>query len=157
MSVTRRKFLKNTTLAGAGLVVAEALKPTLARADEESPSITPYLSGMRMAATPATAYRAYRSKVVSNPNTTTWVQIDLGRTIPVDHVLLYPASEKMFPGRDQYYAGEGFPLRFKIETSDEPDFANARIGADLPGRIFPIRATTLRGSRGGAVTRGMCA
>ena len=137
MSVTRRKFLKNTTLAGAGLVVADAIKPRLALADEAPVSITSYLSGMRMAATPATAYRAYRSKVVSNPNTTTWVQIDLGRTIPVDHVLLYPASEEMYPGRDQYYAGEGFPLRFKIETSDEPDFANARIGADLTGSDFP--------------------
>jgi DUF1680 family protein len=137
MSVTRRNFLKNTTLAGAGLVVAEAIKPGLALGDEAPVSLTPYLSGMRMAATPATAYRAYRSRVVSNPNTTTWVQIDLGRTIPVDHVLLYPASEKMFPGRDQYYAGEGFPLRFKIETSDEPDFANARIGADLSGSDFP--------------------
>ena len=95
MSVTRRKFLKNTTLAGAGLVVAEAIKPALALGDEAPVSLTPYLSGMRMAATPATAYRAYRSKIVSNPNTTMWLQIDLGRTIPVDHVLLYPASEKM--------------------------------------------------------------
>src|SRR5438045_4863241 len=95
MSVTRRKFLKETTLAGAGLVVAGAMKPALAQGDAAPVSLTPYLSGMLIAATPSSAYRAYRSKVVANPNTTMWLQIDLGRTIPVDHVLLYPASEKM--------------------------------------------------------------
>ena len=97
-----------------------------------SPSLKPYLSGMRMAATPATAYRAYRSKMVSNPDTTTWVQIDLGSTIPVDFVLLYPASEKMYPGRDQYYAGEGFPAA--VQDRDLPTnrtSTNFRIIADF--------------------------
>src|SRR5437588_603444 len=105
MSVSRRSFLKNTTIAGAGL----AIFPALAPAQDEDVSLTPYLSGRRMAATPTKAYRAYRSKAVGKPDTTMWLQIDLGRSIPVDHVLLYPASEKMFPGRDQYYGGEGFP------------------------------------------------
>ena len=137
MSVSRRKFLKNTTFAGAGLVVADAIGPVRALADDSDISMTPYLSGMRMAATPATAYRAYRSKVVANPDTTTWIQIDLGQPIPVDYILLYPASEKMFPGRDQYYGGEGFPLRFKIETANNPDFSDAGIGADLTRSDFP--------------------
>jgi uncharacterized protein len=137
MSVTRRSFLKNTTLAGAGLMVADAVKPALALAEDDDVSLTPYLSGMRMAATPATAYRAYRSKPVGRPDTTMWLQIDLGSTIPVDHILLYPASERMFPGRDQYYAGEGFPLRFKIETANDPEFKNPGMGADLTQSDFP--------------------
>lgn len=137
MSVSRRKFLKNTTLAGAGLAVAKAIGPVRALADEADIPITSYLSGMRMAATPAIAYRAYRSKVVGNPDTTMWIQIDLGQILPVDYVLLYPASEKMFPGRDQYYGGEGFPLRFKIETANNPDFSDAGIGADLTHADFP--------------------
>jgi DUF1680 family protein len=133
MSVTRRSFLKNTTIAGAGL----AIFPALAPAQDEDISLTHYLSGMRMAATPTKAYRAYRSKVVGKPDTTMWLQIDLGRSIPVDHVLLYPASEKMFPGRDQYYGGEGFPLRFKIETANEADFSNPGMGTDLTRADFP--------------------
>src|SRR3954471_3107372 len=135
MSVTRRSFLKNTTLAGAGVIVSDAVKPALALAqghDQDADvSLTPYLSGMRMAPTPATAYRAYRSKAVGHADTTMWLQIDLGSAIPVDHILLYPASERMFPGRDQYYGGEGFPLRFKIETSNNADFSNPGMGADL--------------------------
>ncbi|HEY3625913.1 MAG TPA: beta-L-arabinofuranosidase domain-containing protein [Terracidiphilus sp.] len=138
MSVSRRSFLKNSTIAGAGLLVAGAVEPGLAVADEEpGVSIAQYLSGMRMAATPASAYRAYRSKVVGNPDTTMWIQIDLGQTIPVDFVLLYPASERMFPGRDQYYAGEGFPLRFKIETANDPEFSNPGMGTDLTRSDFP--------------------
>ena len=134
MSVTRRTFLKNSTIAGAGLLVAG--RPGLAD-EEPSLSITPYLSGMRMAATPTAKYRAYRSKVVGNPDTTMWIQIDLGQMIPVDYVLLYPASERMFPGRDQYYAGEGFPLRFKIETANDADFTTPGMGTDLTRSDFP--------------------
>ncbi len=137
MSVSRRKFLKNSSLAGAGLVVVDTLRPAWLLADDENVSIEPYLSGMRMAATPAPRYRAYRSKVVGNPDTKMWIQIDLGQPIPVDHVLLYPASERMFPGRDQYYAGEGFPLRFKIETANDPEFSNPGMGADLTRSDFP--------------------
>ena len=137
MSVTRRHFLKSTTLAGAGLIVADQIRPAGALAQEAPGSLTPYLSGMRMAATPTAAYRAYKSKEVGNPDTTMWLQIDLGSTTPVDYVLLYPASERMFPGRDQYYAGEGFPMRFKIETSNDPDFASPGMGTDITQWDFP--------------------
>jgi uncharacterized protein len=137
MSVTRRTFLKNTSYAGAGLAVGDALKPVLALADDAALSLKPYLSGMRMAATPASAYRAYRSRTVSNPDTTTWVQVDLGSSVPIDFVQLYPASERSYPGRDQYYAGEGFPLRFKIEVADEQDPGSFRIIADFTQSDFP--------------------
>src|SRR5260370_339351 len=120
MSLTRRTFLKSTTYAGAALVVAEAIKPGFALTGEAAASLTPYLSGMRMAATPASAYRAYRSKAVGNPATSTWVQVDLGSSIPIDMIQLFPASERMYPGRDQYYPGEGFPRRFRIQTCRDP-------------------------------------
>ncbi len=137
MSLTRRAFLVNTTYTGAGLLVAGAAKPAMLWADAPAPSLAPYLTGMRMAATPATAYRAYRSKVVSNPEVTTWVQVDLGRSFPIEAVHLFPASERMFPGRDQYYAGEGFPLRFRIEASDDASFAIPMTIADFTHSDFP--------------------
>ena len=68
----------------------------------------PYLTGMRTGGNPATAYRAYRSKPVTNPKTTTWVQLDLTASTPIDAIQLFPASERMYPGRDQYDGGEGF-------------------------------------------------
>jgi DUF1680 family protein len=137
MGVTRRSFLKNTTLAGAGLVVADAIRPVEALGQAAPVSLRPYLTGMRMAATPAKAYRAYRSRVVGDPETTMWLKIDLGQTTPVDYIVLYPAAERMFPGRDQYYGGEGFPLRFKVETANDPEFATPGMGTDLTQSDFP--------------------
>jgi DUF1680 family protein len=90
-----------------------------------------------MANTPASAYRPYRSKPVPTENATTWVQIDLGQSLPIDSVKLYPANEKGFPGRDAYYAGEGFPVRFKIEAADHPDFHNPALIADHTGADYP--------------------
>lgn len=153
MNLTRRTFLKNTTYAGAGLAVADAIKPVDALAADAPTELTPYLSRMRMAATPASAYRAYRSKVVTSPETATWAQIDLGSVVPIDFVQLFPASERMYPGRDQYYAGEGFPLRFKIEVSDKQDLANFKVIIDYTRSDFPdpgdnITQYAAHGSRG---------
>jgi DUF1680 family protein len=137
VSVTRRKFLLDTTYAGAGLAVAGAIKPLASYAAAEASQLAPYLTGMRMAATPATAYRAYRSKVVANPDLTTWVQVDLNKSIPIDVIQLFPASERGYPGRDQYYGGEGFPLRFRIEASNEASFSEPLTIADFTKSDFP--------------------
>ena len=136
MAVTRRKFLKNTTLAGAGFAVVGVMKPVLwaGGVDQE---MAPYLTGVRMAATPATAYRAYRSKAVASANVTTWVQVDLGKSVAISGIQLFPASERMYPGRDQYYGGEGFPLRFRLEASDDAGFARAKTIADFTETDFP--------------------
>jgi DUF1680 family protein len=90
-----------------------------------------------MAATPATHYRAYRSKPVQNPDTMTWVQLDLGGKAVIDTIQLFPASERMYPGRDHYYGGEGFPLRFRIEASDDPGFVRPHMIADFTQSDFP--------------------
>ena len=105
MSVTRRDFLLSSTYVGAGLAVTGTIGPIESLSAAEPVRLETYLTGSRMAATPATAYQAYRSRVVKNPEVTTWVQVDLGKSIPIDAIQLFPASERMFPGRDQYYAG----------------------------------------------------
>jgi uncharacterized protein len=115
-----------------------AIRPPLfAFAPEISPALAPYLTGMRMAATPASAYRAYRSKVVQTPSITTFVQIDLNKTVAIEAIQLFPAKEKMYPGRDLYYGGEGFPLRFKIEAADDEGFSRPQVVADFTQADFP--------------------
>jgi DUF1680 family protein len=138
MCVTRRTFLLKSSYAGAGLALAGAMSPTSAWGfAEESPELAPYLTGMRMAATPATAYRAYRSKAVQNPNATTWVQVDLSKSIAIEAIQLFPASERSSPGLDGYYGGEGFPLRFRIEASEDPTFSQPQMVADFTQSDFP--------------------
>src|ERR1700689_3113573 len=124
MTLSRRSFLKASGSLGGTLILTHAVEPSALLALAADPGLAPYLSGQRMSATPATNYRAYRSKIVHDPSLATWVQVDLGKGIGIDEVLLYPANERMYPGRDQYYAGEGFPLRFRIEAWDDPESAH---------------------------------
>lgn len=154
MGVTRRRFLLKSSYAGAGLALAGTITPTSAWGFAgAAPELAPYLTGMRMAATPATAYRAYRSKTVQNPNVTTWVQLDLGKSVAMDAIQLFPAAERSYPGLDAYYGGEGFPLRFRIEASEDPNFSQSRTVADFTQSDFPdpkdnITQYAARGVRG---------
>jgi hypothetical protein len=134
---TRRKFLMSSTCAGTGLLFSGTVIPVVLWADAGSQALAPYLTGLRMAATPATAYRAYRSKVAANSDVTTWVQVDLGKSIAIQAVQLFPASERMYPGLDQYYGGEGFPLRFRIEASEDQSFSAPVTIADFSKSDFP--------------------
>ncbi len=136
MSVTRRCFLLNTTYLGAGLAVTDAFSPLQLLAATSPVQLEPYLTGMRMAATPATAYCAYRSKVVTNPETVTWFQVDLGKSLPIQAIQLFPASERGYP-TGGVYAGEGFPLRFRIEAADDPGFSAPVTVADFTHSDFP--------------------
>ena len=135
MSLTRRSFLLSTAYVGAGIAVTDAISPlqVLAAGPEE---LAPYLTGLRMAATPATRYRAYRSKVVANPETATWIQVDLGKSLPIQAIQLFPAAERGYPGGG-VYAGEGFPLRFRIEAADDASFSAPFAIADFTHSDFP--------------------
>ena len=137
MSISRRIFLKSSLCTGISVVLTRVALPQQLLASAQDPHLAPYLSGQRIAATPATDYRAYQSNAVTDPSLPTWVQLNLGRSVSVEAIELYPASQRMYPGHDQYYGGEGFPLRFKIEASDDAEFANPKIIADFTGADFP--------------------
>jgi len=65
--------------------------------------------------------------------TTTWVQIDLAQVKRIDCVRVYPA----FTPGDEHPNGYGFPMRFKIEVSDDSSCANSAPIADWTGKDFP--------------------
>ena len=135
--------------ADAG-VVAPADAGVASPADER---VIPAPKGEWMANTPASAYRAYRSKPAKTADATTWVQVDLGESRPIHFVKVYTANEKGYPGRDEYYAGEGFPVRFKIESSNDPDFHNPTLivdhtDADYPNPKGQIEQYTAQGVAG---------
>ena len=49
---------------------------------------------------------------------TKWVQVDLGRSLPLDEVRLIPSRPRDW----SLVTGFGFPLRFRVEACDEPNF-----------------------------------
>lgn len=72
----------------------------------------------------------YHSAVANRPDDAKWVQVDLGRAVPLDHVLLF--------GADEYgWADFGFPERFKVEASNDVEFAQAVLLADQTQRDAP--------------------
>jgi DUF1680 family protein len=83
-----------------------------------------------MAAAEASFFRAYRSRPSSTSETTTWVQIDLGSPRPINAIRLYPAATHLT-------AGDGFPLRFRLECSRDEDFHTAEIIADRTNEDYP--------------------
>ena len=62
--------------------------------------------------------RGYHSALSSTPDVTKWVQVDLGESIEINRATLVPAHDT-FNGIG---AGFGFPVRFKVEASDDPEF-----------------------------------
>jgi len=90
----------------------------------------------------------YHSGVESKPDATKWVQVDLGRVVPLDEVRLVPARPTDFADTP----GFGFPLRFKVESADDAGFASAKLlsnrtaadfqnPGDVPLSIVPPQAS----------------
>ena len=74
----------------------------------------------------------YHSAIETNPEATKWVQVDLGRSLLLDEVRLIPARPVDFPDTP----GFGFPARFRVETSDDADFAACQVIADHTAADF---------------------
>ena len=75
----------------------------------------------------------YHSLIEPTPNAVKWVQIDLGTPLMLDGVYLFPARPVDFPDTP----GFGFPVRYKVEASDDATFKTAtllldRTTADVP-------------------------
>jgi hypothetical protein len=74
--------------------------------------------------------RGYHALETRQENEVKWVQVDLGRPIYIDQVRIYPM-------RHAGVAGFGFPLRFRVEASEDPRFARKRMIADFTKQDFP--------------------
>jgi hypothetical protein len=72
----------------------------------------------------------YHAGETRDENEVKWVQADLGKPVPVSTFVLHPMRHA---GRD----GFGFPVRFRIEMGNDPDFKNATVIADHGKEDFP--------------------
>lgn len=60
----------------------------------------------------------YHSAISKNQDAVKWVQVDLGKSVDVERIVVKPCYDAF----NQIGAGFGFPVRFKIEVSDDADF-----------------------------------
>ncbi len=133
--IDRREFIATAGSAAASLVSGALAPRTLKAASNESES-TSLVAKARIAATPTLRYRPYRSKPTAAADSVSWVQVDLGRTQAIEAVELHPANQRLRPGKDQYYAGEGFPVRFKVEASSDVNLTRPSLIADHTSSDF---------------------
>jgi signal transduction histidine kinase len=75
----------------------------------------------------------YHGAIEMAANVTQWVQVDLGKVVPIDHVVLMPARPVDFPDT----IGFGFPVRFKVEVAEDETMDRARVLADFTAADFP--------------------
>ena len=76
---------------------------------------------------------AYKSQPGDFPDTC-WIQVDLGRSFSIEEVKLYPYI------RDNWdrYTRPGFPLRFRIEASDEETFSQSVLITDQTEKDYEV-------------------
>lgn len=75
----------------------------------------------------------YHSSICETQDVVKWVQVDLGESRPLEEVRLIPALPIDFPDR----SGFGFPVRFKVEASDDPEFTSATLLRDSTAADIP--------------------
>ncbi|MBI1177732.1 DUF1553 domain-containing protein [bacterium] len=76
----------------------------------------------------------YHSAIEPTQNQIQWVQVDLGRVVHLDKIVMHPAKDEF----NNIGEGFGFPVRFKIEAADDPAFAqNVRSITNFADADFP--------------------
>ncbi len=60
----------------------------------------------------------YHSTISPSQDAVKWVQVDLGKSVQVERIVLKPCYDDF----GKIGGGFGFPVRFKIEVSDDPTF-----------------------------------
>ncbi len=79
------------------------------------------IAGLSKPAASLAAQNGWHSAIEPSPDKTKWVQLDLGESVMLSQVVLHPCHDD-FAGIGD---GFGFPVRYKIEASDDPKFAGA--------------------------------
>jgi hypothetical protein len=94
--------------------------PLIARAGKAYAELTRRIEGAsdKGASPNARPDFGYHSAISKEQQTTKWVQVDLGSSTEIDKVVLMPCYDDF----NKIGAGFGFPIRFKVECSDDPTF-----------------------------------
>ena len=115
-----RDLEARATATKAALTALEA--PWIKRAGTRYSDLTLLIEGASANATRKqgniTPDFGYHSSIAKTQDTLKWVQVDLGRSADIESITLLPGYDDF----NKIGAGFGFPVRFKIEVSDDLEF-----------------------------------
>ena len=114
-------------LEQAEQVAATVQTPEIHALDQELASATDRLKALPTGdAGPKSPSNGYHSLIEPGPDVEKWVQVDLGQSLAIDEIRLVPARPVDFPDTP----GFGFPSRYRVELSDDAEFAAPMTLAD---------------------------
>jgi len=153
----RRKELDEAVAKAAGPRLAELDKAIAAAPKSVDGNPGPaygYHSGIAAAAAPpqepGREDGGKRPRQTAGQDTVKWVQLDLGRSLPIREVVLHPCHDT-FNGIG---AGFGFPPRYRVEVSDDPTFRTGVVTvAECTAADVPSPGTRPQGHAADAVGR----
>ena len=125
--VARQRKMLQEKLATLHGELAVLDRQITARGGPELAALDRQIAGLiKAAATKEQPEFGYHSAIEDTQAVVKWVQVDLGQPQPIQR-LEYVACHDDFAGIG---AGFGFPLRYKIEVADDPEFAASRVIVD---------------------------
>ncbi|MDQ3441159.1 MAG: DUF1549 domain-containing protein, partial [Planctomycetota bacterium] len=105
-------------LSALNETVAKVTSPDIAQLDARLAELRPLVVALPSATESGSASNGYHSEIASAPDATKWVQVELPTSVAIEEVTLVPARPTDFADTP----GFGFPIRFKVEVSDEASF-----------------------------------
>jgi mono/diheme cytochrome c family protein len=130
-TAARRAELEAKRAAAAGRV-ARAEAAARAKAGPALADLDRQLAAAKKAPGARPAEHGYHAGIADRADRAKWVQVDLGESVSLDRVVLRPCHDD-FNGIG---AGFGFPVRFKVEVSDDAQFARPSTVAEHTDREF---------------------
>jgi len=107
--------------------IALLTSPQIARLDREIAELNRRAHELPpLPAAVASPTNGYHSGIEAKQDIEKWVQIDLGNSVAIDRIRLFPARPTDFLDTP----GFGFPLRYKVAISDDPAFTHNEILLD---------------------------
>ncbi len=88
--------------------------------------------GAPLAKTQHALTHGWESEAYTDPTTNVWVQVDLKQSHSIDEIRLLPIKITEISNTQGY----GFPIRFRVELSDDPEFRTSHVVADWSKRPF---------------------
>lgn len=79
-------------------------------------------------------HAGYHSPFVAAINQVQWVQVDLGQEFPISRIALVPTAVQL---ENEIVEGYGFPVRFRVQVSNDRAFKESDLVADHTSTDYP--------------------
>lgn len=79
-------------------------------------------------------HAGYHSPFVATINQVQWVQVDLGQEFPISRIALVPTAVQL---ENEIVEGYGFPVRFRVQVSNDRAFKESDLVADHTSTDYP--------------------